>query len=243
MKKRYFLEGLAAGRGKGSGNAVIVINSEVQIQPKGQDAYVVIADLTTPDLTPLLVDAQGIVTDIGGLSSHAANISRELGIPCVVSTQFGTKRINQGDFVEVDGDNGIVAYTIRTECVFCDKHPRSHVLETSNFFALYDGFPVREGHLLLIPKRHIETFMELTEEEFHDLFQILQQADRFLRLNHGAEGYNIGINNGIVAGQTISHLHIHVIPRKKGDVAEPKGGIRNFLPNPLTEYPVEILKQ
>ena len=59
---------------------------------------------------------------------------------------------------------------------------------------MYDGFPVREGHLLLIPKRHIETLMELTEEEFHDLFQILQQADTFLRENYGAEGYNIGIN-------------------------------------------------
>lgn len=238
MTQQYKLNGLAASAGKGSGSAVIVIDSETFVLPKDSDRYVVVADLTTPDLTSLLIDAAGIVTDIGGLSSHAANIARELGIPCVVSTIYATKLINQGDLVEVDGDNGIVQVTSIAGCIYCTKHPKAWVLETEQFFALYDGYPVCEGHLLLIPKRHVQSIAELRPDEFQDLYHILHLAIELLRTKYDAEVYNLGINEGAAAGQTIAHLHIHVIPRKYGDVTEYKGGVRNFLANPLTVYTV-----
>lgn len=116
-------------------------------------------------------------------------------------------------------------------CPFCILQP-SKIIE-SNELALmfYDGYPVTEYHTLIIPRRHIADYFELTKEEvdaMHEL--ILQQKERLLQLDKTITGFNIGINVGKDAGQSIFHVHMHLIPRRKGDMKEPKGGVRGVIP-------------
>ena len=122
-------------------------------------------------------------------------------------------------------------------CVFCElrvKGDRPVLARTSSFFAVPDKFPVNSGHTLLIPYRHICRLRDLTSEEFADFKKILEIVQDELA-QRGAEGFNIGINEGEVAGQTVGHLHIHVIPRYSGDVESPRGGVRNLKPA-MVEY-------
>ena len=93
-----------------------------------------------------------------------------------------------------------------------------------------DGFPVSEGHTLIIPKRHIASIFEATIEEQVDIFTTLKKAKKQLEKTLNLDGYNIGINDGISAGQTVMHLHIHLIPRYAADQNDPRGGIRWIFP-------------
>jgi diadenosine tetraphosphate (Ap4A) HIT family hydrolase len=79
--------------------------------------------------------------------------------------------------------------------------------------------------------------IELLEDEFSDLFTMMHRVDELLKTRYDADAYNLGLNDEPAAGQTVPHLHFHVVPRQTGDVENPRGGIRNFLPNPLTDYP------
>jgi len=124
------------------------------------------------------------------------------------------------------------------DCILCRKY-QSNIFENTYFFAIPDDFPLREGHTLIIPKRHREDLVQLSPEEFGDLSHILTEMAQYIKTILRADGYNIGVNCGKAAGQTLSHLHIHLIPRYAGDVPDPRGGIRHFLPNPLTVYPQE----
>ena len=123
-----------------------------------------------------------------------------------------------------------------SDCLLCRKYP-SRIFESRYFFVIYDDFPLRLGHVLIISKRHVERLEDLTRAEFCNLFACIQEMTTKLLVDFKADGYNVGVNCGEVAGQTLPHLHIHFIPRYKGDVPDPRGGIRKFLPNPLTEYP------
>ena len=98
-------------------------------------------------------------------------------------------------------------------------------------YAVKDGFPVTTGHALVIPKRHVDDFFGLTDEESVACNQLLKEL-RSRTIEHDAlvEGFNIGMNAGAVAGQTIFHCHIHLIPRRKGDVENPRGGVRHLIP-------------
>jgi diadenosine tetraphosphate (Ap4A) HIT family hydrolase len=123
------------------------------------------------------------------------------------------------------------------ECVFCElrqKNDRPIVARTRSFFAVNDKYPVNVGHTLIIPFRHVSRLRDLTVDEFAELKEILEAVQNQLS-DRNAEGFNIGVNEGDVAGQTVSHLHVHVIPRYAGDVEHPRGGIRN-LKNALVEY-------
>lgn len=122
-------------------------------------------------------------------------------------------------------------------CVFCElrnRNDRPIRARTKSFFAVDDKYPVNIGHTLLIPFRHTSRLRDLTVEEFVDLKEILEMIQDQL-IAQSAEGFNIGVNEGEVAGQTEPHLHIHVIPRYAGDVENPRGGIRN-LKSALVEY-------
>lgn len=93
-----------------------------------------------------------------------------------------------------------------------------------------DGFPVSPGHTIIIPRRHIASLFEATDAEQQSLLKALSHAKAILDTTHHPDGYNIGINHGVAAGQTVFHLHIHLIPRYTGDCDDPRGGVRWVLP-------------
>ena len=95
---------------------------------------------------------------------------------------------------------------------------------------ILDGYPVSPGHSLVIPKRHVGSFFEVTEVERAALLALLDRAKELIAEQHRPNGHNIGINDGAAAGQTVPHLHIHLIPRYDGDQADPRGGVRWVIP-------------
>jgi diadenosine tetraphosphate (Ap4A) HIT family hydrolase len=115
-------------------------------------------------------------------------------------------------------------------CPFCSL-PAERIVDDGPFaFVIRDGFPVSPGHTLIIPKRHIASFFEVTDAERTDLMSLLAAARVDLDRQFHPAGYNIGINDGAAAGQTVPHLHIHLIPRYPGDQDDPRGGVRWVLP-------------
>jgi|TARA_B100001093_G_scaffold387798_1_gene373835 diadenosine tetraphosphate (Ap4A) HIT family hydrolase len=104
------------------------------------------------------------------------------------------------------------------------------IIENENAFAIYDAFPVSKGHVLVIPKRVIAEIFDLNDEEYSSCFNLVKEVKKILEEKFKPDGFNIGINNGEKAGQTIFHAHIHVIPRYSGDVDNPRGGIRHVIP-------------
>lgn len=115
-------------------------------------------------------------------------------------------------------------------CIFCKLKPHL-ILSSSNFFnVVRDAFPVTHLHTLIIPKRHVETYFDLTEEECGELSSVLKaERNSILNLDGSVKAFNIGINAGAESGQTIFHCHIHLIPRRFGDVKDPRGGVRGVI--------------
>ena len=107
---------------------------------------------------------------------------------------------------------------------------KEKIIENENAFAIYDGFPVSKGHVLVIPKRVVAEIFDLNDEEYSSCFNLVKDVKKILEEKFNPDGFNIGINNGEKAGQTIFHAHIHVIPRYSGDVENPRGGIRHVIP-------------
>lgn len=112
------------------------------------------------------------------------------------------------------------------DCLFCNY--KETIAENELAFAIYDKFPVNKGHALIIPKRHFSSFFEATEEEIKAIYSLLHDVKCIVDREYKPHGYNVGINIGEDAGQTIMHLHVHLIPRYKGDVANPRGGVRKL---------------
>ena len=117
------------------------------------------------------------------------------------------------------------------DCIFCNLEP-SRIEDRNEFFvAIKDLYPVTEGHTLIIPSRHVESFFELTrDEEIAMLDMLSSQKEKLSQLDTSITGFNVGINDGEDAGQTIMHCHIHLIPRRKGDMESPRGGVRGVIP-------------
>ena len=115
-------------------------------------------------------------------------------------------------------------------CPFCST-VRKVIFETAMSFAILDGFPVSDGHTLIIPKRHTPGFFELSEEEQADCIRLLNKVKAYLEAKYRPDGFNVGVNVGEAAGQTVPHVHIHLIPRYAGDVPEPRGGVRGVIPD------------
>lgn len=114
-------------------------------------------------------------------------------------------------------------------CPFCQ--PVDILFENELAFVILDDNPVNPGHLLIIPKRHVADFFLATEAEKTALLSLLDEAKHYLDGKHAPAGYNVGINVGEVAGQTIPHVHLHLIPRYRGDMQDPRGGVRGVIPD------------
>jgi diadenosine tetraphosphate (Ap4A) HIT family hydrolase len=116
-------------------------------------------------------------------------------------------------------------------CPFCSAPSDRIVLGNAHAIVLRDAFPVSPGHTLVIPRRHVGSFFEATPDERAALLALLDDAKRDLDAEFAPAAYNIGINDGPAAGQTVPHLHIHLIPRYEGDCADPRGGVRWIVPD------------
>ena len=117
------------------------------------------------------------------------------------------------------------------DCIFCNLDPSRIEGRNEFFVAIKDLYPVTEGHTLIIPSRHVESFFALTrDEEIAMLDMLSSQRQELSQLDTSITGFNVGINDGEDAGQTIMHCHIHLIPRRKGDMESPRGGVRGVIP-------------
>ena len=116
-------------------------------------------------------------------------------------------------------------------CIFCLIPSDRVVAHNSLAYAIHDKFPVTDGHVLVIPKRHAEDYFSLAQDELLACDALLRQLRGDIeRADSNVEGFNLGVNAGAAAGQTVFHCHIHLIPRRSGDVDDPRGGIRHLIP-------------
>ena len=117
-------------------------------------------------------------------------------------------------------------------CLFCDIKKSGSVHENELAYASYDSYPVSEHHCLIIPKRHIKDYFDLSNDELvacNELIQIVKKE--ITKKDPTVKGFNLGTNIGKVSGQSILHCHLHLIPRREGDVDNPQGGVRSVIPN------------
>lgn len=113
-------------------------------------------------------------------------------------------------------------------CIFCEYSKEGYIAENDLCFAIFDKFPVNEGHALIIPKRHFSNYFDATKEEIAAMYDLSHQVKKIIDDKYNSDGYNVGVNVNHEGGQTIMHLHMHIIPRYKGDIEDPRGGIRRI---------------
>lgn len=119
----------------------------------------------------------------------------------------------------------------KMDCIFCNLSNDRIIQENELFIVINDGYPVTQYHQLIIPKRCVKTWFELNEKELTSLNNLLHKQKYVLEQeNPSITGFNIGMNCGEDAGQTVMHCHVHLIPRRKGDMDEPRGGVRGVIP-------------
>ena len=119
------------------------------------------------------------------------------------------------------------------KCLFCKwkEEKTGIIIENELAFAVYDEFAVSKGHAIFITKRHIKDFFETTKEERQAIFELVDKTKEIIDKKYSPAGYNIGMNCGKAAGQSVMHVHVHLIPRYEGDVKNPRGGVRGVIPN------------
>ena len=120
----------------------------------------------------------------------------------------------------------------KDECLFCRVNAKQLVFEDEFCYAAKDSFPVTEFHTLIIPKRHVANYFDLNSSEVSALHEMLVEVKKTIEAkDDSVTGFNIGVNAGKDAGQSIFHVHVHLIPRRKGDVENPQGGVRGVIPS------------
>jgi diadenosine tetraphosphate (Ap4A) HIT family hydrolase len=121
----------------------------------------------------------------------------------------------------------------KPKCLFCDlTNPEQNtvIAETELAYARWDNFPASKGHAEVVPKRHVESYFDLTDDELLATYELTKQVKDIIDAKYHPDAYNVGVNDGEPAGRTIHHCHIHLIPRYVDDVKSPRGGIRNIIP-------------
>ena len=121
--------------------------------------------------------------------------------------------------------------TQKETCIFCTRGEAQAVHRHELALVLPDTYPLTKGHSLVVPRRHVASFFDLTVDERMAILELLDRAKADLDQQHAPDGYNIGINNGAAAGQTVMHVHMHVIPRYANDTSDPRGGVRWIFPD------------
>ncbi|MFO0556328.1 MAG: HIT family protein [Polyangiaceae bacterium] len=121
-------------------------------------------------------------------------------------------------------------------CPFCALEESTFLLATDTVVAIRDLHPVSPGHTLVLPRRHVVTYFDATWDEQQALWRAVAEVKRRLDAESSPDGYNVGFNAGEAAGQTVPHLHVHVIPRYRGDVEDPRGGVRGVVAGKM-RYP------
>ena len=114
-------------------------------------------------------------------------------------------------------------------CLFCTD-PRGVSIQHELAYSARDSYPASPGHAVVIPRRHVSSFFDLTPEEVAACMDLIKKEKQLIDEEFNPDGYNIGVNVGPAAGQSIFHVHIHIIPRYKGDVENPQGGVRHVIP-------------
>jgi len=119
------------------------------------------------------------------------------------------------------------------DCLFCnfaDASLNDVLFERAHFYVRWDNYPATDGHVEVVPKRHVTSYFDLTVDEAAEAYEVIKEARELIDKKYQPDGYTIGINEGRAAGRTVDHLHIHLIPRHEGDVTDPRGGVRHVLP-------------
>ena len=116
-------------------------------------------------------------------------------------------------------------------CPFCNLEINRILLQNDFAISTRDAFPVSKGHSLVIPKRHISSIFDATEDELIHIFKLVAETRALLNDQYKPQGLNVGINDGVAAGQTVMHVHLHLIPRYQGDQSDPRGGVRWIFPD------------
>lgn len=122
---------------------------------------------------------------------------------------------------------------VHADCLFCkldDSSLHEILVQSHNFVVRWDNFALSKGHVELVPRRHVESFFDMTATEMAEAYELMQEAKKKIDDQFSPAAYTIGVNDGTAAGRTVDHLHIHLIPRYEGDVEDPRGGIRQILP-------------
>jgi diadenosine tetraphosphate (Ap4A) HIT family hydrolase len=124
---------------------------------------------------------------------------------------------------------------VEPDCVFCGEMDKNRIQDSNgSVFATKDKYPVTKGHHLIIPFRHTEDYFSMTEVERQDSTELIRKLKRQIQMSDtSVQGFNVGSNSGEVAGQTVAHAHIHLIPRRDGDTPHPKGGVRGVIPDKM----------
>ncbi len=118
-----------------------------------------------------------------------------------------------------------------SNCPFCTISTSQIIISNPVAIVFRDGFPVSEGHTLVVPRRHVESLFDLSAEDQALVWALVAEVREVLKKEYRPSGFNIGINDGAVAGQTVGHAHVHIIPRYAEDVKDPRGGVRWVLPD------------
>jgi len=118
-------------------------------------------------------------------------------------------------------------------CFFCNRAKKESIYSSEFLFVVRDNkFPVTKHHTLIVPHRHVSDFFDLNNNELNDLAKVLKKQRKLLiNLDKEITGFNVGVNAGVDAGQSIMHCHIHLIPRRRGDMDNPRGGVRGVIPS------------
>lgn len=142
-----------------------------------------------------------------------------------------TESVFENEFTEIYAFRkfNLAQAGVKSQCVFCALEKET-IAENNNSYAIFDKYPVNEGHVLVIPKRHVADYFELNFTEQLSLWKLANFIQAILKEQFKPDAFNVGINAGEAAGQTVYHVHIHIIPRYKGDVENPVGGVRGVIP-------------